>query len=136
MTEQLFSILFSTQTIPPKQNSIDYIFLGWDCHGIEYYLNINGYVSAFSSSLLQYSYFYHFYYFYVFYHSLKSCPLERHKETGLMPLHFILELKAWKANWKLPRAARVSDPHKNPNFILTCSLKSIKIALSWFQKCF
>ena len=51
MTEQLFSILFSTQTIPPKQNSIDYIFLGWDCHGIEYYLNINGYVSAFSSCL-------------------------------------------------------------------------------------
>ena len=53
MTAQLFSILFSTQTIPPKQNSIDYIFLGRDCHGIEYYLNINGCVSAFTSSLLQ-----------------------------------------------------------------------------------
>ena len=40
MTAQLFSILFSTQTIPPKQNCIDYIFLGRDCHGIEYYLNM------------------------------------------------------------------------------------------------
>lgn len=137
MTEQLFSILFSTQTIPPKQNSIDYIFLGWDCHGIEYYLNINGYISAFSSSLLQYSsLFLPFLLFLRFLPFPESCPLKRHKETGLMPLHFILELKAWKANWKLPRAARVSDQHKNPNFILTCSLKSIKIALSRFQKCF
>ena len=127
MTAQLFSILFSTQTIPPKQNCIDYIFLGsWNRILFKY---------VFQLSLHPFSNIPHyFYYFYVFYHSLKSCWLKRHKETGLIPLHFIVELKAWKANWKLPKATRVSDQHKNPNFILTYSLKSIKIALSWFQK--